>query len=395
MKTTKSVAAVLAAVCSIASALEDPCDSVLLPSIEVASLDHLSSMEYFSRVDENTWEQRKNEKEFNSSFNILVEGVPLGGEGAASFKEFDERRRAYFKKIEYRADNRSAHEYFRSSLSEAQVRAWINCQMARGRFGFSIIEREVTDSAVTLEIIWIHPPGAPDPLPEYTTSVVGGRVASPLVPTATLFPQGYPLTQGSHVATILRDGDTDLTVTISAGGGLGVGTYKKDAPAKLALAAAIPLGSVISSMLPPQRYAEATGESSRFDGTKSRWVPADGRRVAGSRYSEIIGGAVPDLRGMFLRGLNEFEPGLQRADGYQDPDGSLRRAGQMQGDEFKSHDHKLLGENWMQAMVDGSGVFNDGNSQAKKLTTNPTTTAAGGEETRPKNVAVYYYIRIN
>ncbi len=56
------------------------------------------------------------------------------------------------------------------------------------------------------------------------------------------------------------------------------------------------------------------------------WLPADGQ-----------GGRV-DLRGVFLRGINDFGSGA-RSDGYADKED--RTAGSTQGESFKSHGHAL------------------------------------------------------
>ena len=49
-------------------------------------------------------------------------------------------------------------------------------------------------------------------------------------------------------------------------------------------------------------------------------------------------GGRPDLRGMFLRGLNNFGTG-PRSDGKEDPDGASRVLGEYQDDQMQSHTH--------------------------------------------------------
>ncbi len=96
-----------------------------------------------------------------------------------------------------------------------------------------------------------------------------------------------------------------------------------------------PVGTIVSSILPPDKFAKAVGD---VDLPEPSWILADGRSINGaSTYSQLTGDVkIPDLRGMFLRGMNEG-----RADGNEDPDRN-RIVGQLQMDSFKKHDHNLV-----------------------------------------------------
>lgn len=92
----------------------------------------------------------------------------------------------------------------------------------------------------------------------------------------------------------------------------------------------------------------------------------------------------PDLRGMFLRGLDPT--------GIIDPEGTLRRLGDSQPEDLKSHSHSLT---FYHANQKSSG--NHSESDAKRNyghgSYNKPTTAYGGSETRPINTAVNYIIK--
>ena len=62
--------------------------------------------------------------------------------------------------------------------------------------------------------------------------------------------------------------------------------------------ATLPIGTIISSMLKPATIGIKYGD---------KWVLADGRRVSPkSEYTKLTGETtLPDLRGMFIRGMNE------------------------------------------------------------------------------------------
>lgn len=108
------------------------------------------------------------------------------------------------------------------------------------------------------------------------------------------------------------------------------------------------------------------------------WLLCDGRQCSGM-LSKLIGNNVPDLRGQFLRGLDPS--------GAIDPDGKGRNLLSQQSDMFASHTHEYAVETWGKFEPHYSG----GDHSLPEPS--PTTTGAtGGEETRPKNVAVNFFI---
>ncbi len=96
------------------------------------------------------------------------------------------------------------------------------------------------------------------------------------------------------------------------------------------------------------------------------WVTADG--TAGTI----------DARGVFLRGLDKGA--------NKDVDGLNRAVGSYQADQFKNHSHTYSFENVTQAIRHGDS----GNMTAAYSSVPANTSSAGGNETRPKNVAVLY-----
>jgi hypothetical protein len=110
------------------------------------------------------------------------------------------------------------------------------------------------------------------------------------------------------------------------------------------------------------------------------WLICDGKAVSDSHeeLKAIIGENTPDLRGRFLRGLD--------LTGAIDPDGKTRALGSVQEDELKSHAHSLTRANGGDGGHPGHG---DGLYQGIQ----GGTGAAGGSETRPKNVAVNFIIK--
>lgn len=149
----------------------------------------------------------------------------------------------------------------------------------------------------------------------------------------------------------------------------------------------IPVGTVIASMLEPEEFRKNANVGG------SDWRLANGQRITGTTYAELTGGdTLPDLRGMFLRGLNEG-----RSDGLQDPEGDGRQPGAFQPDEVFSHGH---GFSWYVGSLQftlpnnypvlPNGYYPDANQGA-----GAAVRPFGGAETRPRNSSVYWYIRVN
>lgn len=156
------------------------------------------------------------------------------------------------------------------------------------------------------------------------------------------------------------------------------------------------VGTVQASLLSPEVFAQEAGDPAEFDPAVTTWVLADGRLVVGSRFAELTGQlAVPDMRGMFLRGLNGA-----RSDGMEAP-GAPRALGSTQQHALQGHGHAT--EIAIATAWHAPGPF-VGAYGTNQIITNrvmePTTIAEYGtvqfdKETRPRNIAVNYYIRIN
>lgn len=146
------------------------------------------------------------------------------------------------------------------------------------------------------------------------------------------------------------------------------------------IAQSLPVGTVVSSLLSPNTFYQQANR----DAATPTWLLADGRNASGTLYANLLGKpTLPDLRGMFLRGLN-----ADRKDGQQDPDGANREAGDYQADLFGAHSHR-----YGDSSQAGSGSANAFDARPKNL--GYETEKTGGTETRPRNVAVYYYIKVN
>ena len=162
-----------------------------------------------------------------------------------------------------------------------------------------------------------------------------------------------------------------------------------------------PIGTIITSVLNFDAFSKEVGQTPVADPTKSLWLPCDGRGFnldnTNLQFHGLQGGKVPDLRGMFLRGLKQFysdnEPSInseREKDVILKDDRTI--AGEYQPDSLESHSHSLKFQTWKGNGPNGGDEL----SVATHLTNSRKlrTEEVGDNETRPKTVSVYYYIKV-
>jgi microcystin-dependent protein len=176
-----------------------------------------------------------------------------------------------------------------------------------------------------------------------------------------------------------------------------------------------PPGTIVAfggSVAPPGWFL---CDGTALDGTKPDYAAlygAIGVAFGGNSTSRSFN--VPDLRGRFLRGLDNGtgnDPDVARRTA-SNPGGSTGpMLGTLEGDSFASHSHGVVDPGHTHALnkniAVGGDWTNGGNNwalatnlgtpfevAATTAMTNVTIQNAGGAETRPKNVAVNYIIKL-
>ena len=166
------------------------------------------------------------------------------------------------------------------------------------------------------------------------------------------------------------------------------------------------MGSTMNYLL--DNYAIPPGTIIDYAGSEATvppgWLIADGRAVSRTTYANLFtaigtlwgtGDGVstfnmPDLRGLFTRMVDQTTIGAAG----RDPDvgsrvpvgtGTTGEAGSYQQDQFRSHTH--------QAGAKNNGVFGAGWNEIYDANEPKYTSAAGGNETRPKNAYVLKIIK--
>jgi len=153
-----------------------------------------------------------------------------------------------------------------------------------------------------------------------------------------------------------------------------------------------PVGSIIISILDYKTFSELNPN------TFQNYVLCDGRTIDENSTYYKVGKikTAPDLRGLFMRGVNKMDENETEENVVSkiqmNPDNKI--AGHFQPESFKSHNHE---GSYRYIQPHNTGGSSHGNlmmwggqgSQNFKLHDD------GGKETRPKNMSVYYYLKIN
>jgi hypothetical protein len=176
-------------------------------------LDEQAKFAYLSEIDEQTWNSNKTDTKFTGQWTGYL--GPMSAD--FSYAQFDEARRQFFQRINYQRSASTFMQKLRRYLTDAQVNAWRDCMLAQGRYGLFLLEKSVNDFIATFELVWVHPPDAPDEVALYS-ELVGGRSVDAAVPKGKVFADGERMRQGTKVFSIERDTLMPLTVNVSAGG---------------------------------------------------------------------------------------------------------------------------------------------------------------------------------
>ncbi len=170
-----------------------------------------------------------------------------------------------------------------------------------------------------------------------------------------------------------------------------------------------------------------------FAGEKNQipqgWLPCEGQIVTKDQYPQLFnrigtvwGGTgtpnfyLPDLRGLFLRGVagqsnidpdKEMRTSPQQQHSPANPGNRGNNVGSLQSDSFKSHDHGFNDPGHGHSFTKGTTIDDwggcivpSGQNLPKTGSVNPSKTGIafskeGGSETRPINAFVYYIIKVN
>ena len=354
---------------------------------------YLSSEQFKKDFKDNKW---------GGSLSVIVDAVPIElgiNSSEAQMSEFQNKIR----QSTSLTINQSFYDYAYSNIPDVELaKAYTDCISIR-KFGFkvnaSVNEKEV------LFIVSYNKEVDVDPMPKVVRFEI--RNANNITKS---FNTGDTLKNQTSI-TCDRDPDKDLTLVLETD--RGVASLKIPAE-PTGFNKDLPVGTIITSYLNWSEFQVVTKNNinnpvgNLWSAKYSKWAPADGREVLTSGFQKITNKSkLPDLRGVFLRGFNQFDDEQQTFvdDKQKDPENRVR--GIVQYDAFMKHNHgggnhshNIHGE---KGAAGGTGSFITGdNRSATQWDGNPNMAgsgniivAEGGAETRPKNMAIYFYIRIN
>ncbi|MCP9762316.1 hypothetical protein [Lacihabitans soyangensis] len=284
---------------------------------------------------------------WGSSLTLPFEGLPISLGANFSEDQFSEFRNRLLKTTQFNVKS----DFYKTSFSTIPntnlYQAYVDCQKIDydvSKTGFIQGTNIETENTVVFAIYY-RPQSPNDPMPivksfnvEPTGSVISGNLVT-----------GQELNSFSLLVTCKRDQEKDLVLSLNTDRGLLVS--KSVAEGAFTSASNIPIGTIITSYLNFEQFNAATKNNEKsLDGiwtsSKSKWSPCDGRPVPNSKFQTLTSqNILPDLRGMFIRGLNIFDPYqpvLPISEDKVDPDS--RVVGSFQNDLVGSHSHGWTGK---------------------------------------------------
>ena len=382
-------------------------DNVCLPLLKDGLYKHViqNQSDSFNGNLKSYFESNTFKKDFKSGkWNLGINGIiPVGDSGLMQELSLvagaSESRISNFQQaIRDAKDIQIDSKFYQSSVTAvpdvALAKAYVDCLGGQQTSGFKIKNVIETPTNVVFNISYRKRLSA-DPLPVVkSVNILGStKIIQTLTPNTkvpdefSISVERYP--ESELILSINTDRENLVEVVEAMDDGFG-----KE----------FPIGSIITSVLDWDSFSQITEDkpSSSWDAGKSAWAPSDGRDVSASMYTRKTGSSkVPDLRGVFLRGLNQFDPFYsgKLADNQKDVEDG-RVVGSFQTDTFQGHKH------FPDNRVVKSGSRDLPNQPDQRPNQQTSVNSAGihdagfgrpriSSETRPKNVAVYHYIRIN
>lgn len=356
---------------------ENPCELILQGGLYQTLINQNSgnfSQDVKTYFSSEQFKKDFRNKNWSGGISAVINDVPVSLNANADETRINDFQSRVINSTSFRLDQ-SFYSYALSSIPNVELaKEYTNCVIGNQKFGFKL-RPTITENVVVFEVIYTKQFEA-DLMPRVTFFSAQG---------ATRIRNKYNV--GNDIAnsksiTCNRNPEVELVFILETN--KGSLTFK--VPAKPKISGNMPVGTIIASVLPYNTFLQANGLVNDDNMSTAIWIPCDGRELYASKYAQF--GTIPDLRGVFLRGINDYGvtySGVSPvADTQKNPEN--KQAGDFQADEFKKHSHRLPG-----ARSKGGGGFKGGDNP--DYVTNSDVT--GGEETRPKNVTVYYYIKIN
>ena len=323
------------------------------------------------------------------NIGVIIDDIPIELGASASDQDLSE----FQKKVTQSKSltvKQSFYDYSSISIPDVELAKVYSECVGNRRYGFKVTPR-ISEKEVFFVINYYKHPTEIDGMPKIRLFTVKGGTN-----IIKSFQVGDFIGNETTISAD-RDAEKDLTLILETD--RGVATYVVPAEPS-SFNRDFPVGTIICSYLNWTEFQAASKNnlnnpngSSVWTSRYSKWAPADGRQVPNSLFQKTSSQTeVPDLRGQFLRGLNQFDSDQSSKVDQNRKDPDDRTRGNFQQDELKSHFDDINGPATTGNLV-GNGT-NFANEPVRR-SDGFRTELKGGDETRPKNIAVFYYIRIN
>lgn len=345
------------------------------------------------------------DNKWGGTLSVVVDAIPIEIGANSSDLQINEFQ-SKVKESKSLTISKSFYDYAYTNIPDVELaRAYTDCINDSRKFGFKV-KTSISNKDV-LFIISYYKEFDKDPMPIVKRFEIRNATG-----ISKSFEIGDFINNQTSVSCN-RDVDKDLIFVLETD--RGIATFKVPAEPS-GFNKDLPVGTIIPSYLTWTEFQNATKNNSQnpngniWSAKHSKWAPADGREIYGSVFYSLTNKSnIPDLRGMFLRGLNQFDKEYSTIKIEDRKDSDERDRGDFQSDAIKSHNHDIQQQNFGGTIttpvavsqntsgadgdLDGSSKVTGYDKHTVPLVITPNKD--GSKETRPKNISIYYYIRIN
>jgi hypothetical protein len=339
---------------------------------------------YFSSSD---FKKDYENKKWKGNINAIINGAPVQLGANSDNTSLSQFQQQVINSSSFQL-SQSFYDYSAISVPDIELAQKYNECLQGQKFGFKLFP-DIKEKDAVFVVNYTREFNT-DPMPKVTLfSVLNGTVKM------------GQLTSGQVISnnnTIICERDVNKDLIFILETDKGVITYTVPAE-PTGFNRDLPVGTIICSYLNFDQFSAVTDNNVKSPGNTyiskySKWAPADGRAVPNSQFALITSqNLLPDLRGVFIRGLNQFDANSPVPTDNQKNDPVANRiVGSYQADELKEHKHQFT----TNSDANGNGPAPDVPlTFARQGKEKRETDNTGASETRPKNVSLYYYIRIN
>jgi hypothetical protein len=353
------------------------------------------SKAYFSS---DNFEKDYSDGKWNGGISALVDGETIGLTGGSSTDQIHAFQKSIRKANSVIINDQTYNTLSKSTLNVEIANAYVNCVTSCPDYYGPKISLKGSDDDNIVSVTVNYKTLGTDMYPNISSIDAEGITKADFAKIQGLLKKGNRITP-SISFSITRIPTKDLLIAINTSNGTST-IARLESSSDASNNGISPVGTIICSVLDFETFSKLTKNNPSGSWSfKSKWAPCDGRSVVGSRYqiqAGSIGGNVPDLRGVFLRGLNQFAFDETHAVDSSQANPENKKKNEFQSDAIKSHQHNSYYPTTLGL------AFSDLHDNLQMIqgingkTLLPTSTdAINSRETRPKNVSVFYYIRIN